>query len=141
MRSYLLPVLGAAGINIASSLAIFSIFPLSEASGEVQSFFEMPFGVSQYVTFFILVVALPLGEEFLFREALWEFLEKRFTSKQVLFQVSVLFALCHLEPALIVGLLPISFFLGWLRMKSGSIRHSFAAHVAHNFVGILLTII
>ena len=141
MKDYIFSTLGASAISIVSSLIISNIFPPPEVTGEVQGFFELPFGTVQYITLFILLIVLPLIEELVFRKALWGFLERYLPKRQVLFVVSTIFCLCHIEVPLVVGLLPISLFLGWLRLRTDSIKCSVIAHIAYNTTGIFLTLV
>ena len=79
--------------------------------------------------------------EWIFRGFLWYTLSNVFNEKIVLFLVSIIFAACHLDPTLVIGLLPISFFLGWLRKTTGGVKQSILAHIAHNATGALITVL
>ena len=57
------------------------------------------------------------------------------------FTTSIIFAGIHLEPLHVLGLLPLSFFLGWLRLKDGSIGPSVVAHTTNNAVACLLMVL
>ncbi len=138
---YLTTILGASAINLATSFAISQIFEAPPASKEVQGFFEVPFGLEQYIALFILVIMLPIFEEWLFRSVLWRFLNKFMSLNKTFFTVSVFFAICHMQLPVVLGLLPISFFLGYLRKTEGNIKQSIVAHITHNLVGILITLL
>jgi len=81
---------------------------------------------------FIIVIISPLIEELLFRKLLWWVSSLIFSPITTLFIISILFAAIHGSLFHAIGLLPISFFLGWLRMKTGSVKHCTVAHVANN---------
>ena len=138
---YLTTILGASAINLATSFVISQIFEAPPASKEVQGFFEVPFGLEQYIALFILVIMLPIFEEWLFRSVLWRFLNKFMSLNKTFFTVSVFFAICHMQLPVVLGLLPISFFLGYLRKTEGNIKQSIVAHITHNLIGILITLL
>ena len=138
---YLTPMLGAAGINLVTSFVISQMFEAPPATKEIQGFFDVPFGFEQYLTLFILVVMLPAIEEWLFRSVLWRFLNKFMSINKTLIAVSLLFAICHVQLPVVIGLLPLSFFLGYLRKTQGGIEGSVVAHITHNLVGVLVTLL
>ena len=109
----------------------------------VSEFFGSGVGFAQLLVFFIIVFIMPQVEEWAFRGVLWRFLEGRLgvPSGIVWFVTSMAFAIVHLEPLHILGLLPLSFFLGWLRMKDGSIGPSVVAHMVNNAVACLLMVL
>jgi|14BtaG_2_1085337.scaffolds.fasta_scaffold22822_3 hypothetical protein len=108
----------------------------------VSDFFSAGIGPMQIMLFAIVVFVVPPVEEFIFRSALWRlFGWAKQTPKVTWIGVSLLFAAFHMEPLHIVGLLPLSFFLGWLRLKTGNINASTLAHMANNAVGCLLMVI
>ncbi len=138
---YLTPMLGAAGINLVTSFAISQMFEAPPATKEIQGFFDVPFGLEQYLTLFILIVMLPVIEEWLFRSVLWRFLNKFMSINKTLIAVSLFFAICHVQLPVVIGLLPLSFFLGYLRKTQGDIEGSVVAHITHNLVGVLVTLL
>ena len=138
---YLAPILGAAGINLITSFAISQLFEAPPATKEIQGFFDAPYGFEQYLTLFILIVMLPILEEWIFRGVLWKFLNKFMSLNKTFFAVSVLFAFCHIQFPVVLGLLPLSFFLGYLRKTQGNIEGSTIAHITHNLVGVLVTLL
>jgi membrane protease YdiL (CAAX protease family) len=82
------------------------------------------------------VLAAPLGEEFVFRGALWERLAPLGARRQWL-GTSALFALWHADPVVVTALIPTSLLLGAIRARHG-LGAAVAAHAAHNLVGLLL---
>lgn len=145
---YKAALLGGASISLIPTWAVSALaqqFP-SIAPKEleiVSEFFGGGIGFAQLLVFFIIVFLLPQVEEWLFRGVLWDILEKKIgvPGRLTWFTTSLIFAVVHLEPLHILGLLPLSFFLGWLRMKSGSIGPSVVAHMMNNAVACLLMVL
>jgi uncharacterized protein len=81
---------------------------------------------------FAIVIFSPIVEELMFRKFLWWFSSLMFSQTTTLIVISVLFAAIHGSLFHAIGLLPISFFFGWLRIKTGSIKHCTVAHIANN---------
>jgi len=105
----------------------------------VSDFFSAGIGPLQIMLFAIVVFIVPPVEEFIFRSALWRLFEwGKQSPKLIWISISLLFAAFHMEPLHVMGLLPLSFFLGWLRLKTGNINASTVAHMVNNAVGCLL---
>ena len=107
--------------------------PHVEGMTPIQLFFAI--GRTAYYSFDILVEA-PVVEELVFRGLLWWFFSKifRFNGGGVatLFVTSIMFALIHSDLAHIMRVMPLSFFLGYLRLKTGSVRPCIVAHMTWN---------
>ncbi len=85
-----------------------------------------------------LVAAAPLGEEMLFRGAMWSWIEAASGPRAALLVTSTLFASAHVFlPRTILLILPVGLFLGWLGMRTGSVIASIAAHATFNGLPIL----
>jgi len=84
------------------------------------------------VLLFTIVIVSPILEEVFFRKFLWWISSFLFSQTTTLIVISVLFAAIHGSLFHAIGLLPISFFFGWLRIKTGSIKHCTVAHIANN---------
>ena len=141
-RPYLTALLGGATISLLPTWLVAQMaarFPaLAPQELEIVSeFFDKGFGPPQLLVFFIIMTILPILEEWLFRGFLWRWVSKVFSPKYTLVTVSLAFALAHWEPLHILGLLPLSFFLGWLRMKTGELGPSIVAHMTNNLVACL----
>jgi len=80
-----------------------------------------------------LVILAPLGEELVFRGALWRALSSLGT-RSALVGTSIAFAVVHLDPLHVVATLPLAFFLGWLRHVTGSLAVCVVAHALNNAV-------
>ena len=107
----------------------------------VSDFLSAGVGLPQIMFLCIVVIFLPLIEEVIFRNLLWRLVRKKFSQYWTLIAVSIIFAIAHIEPLRALGLIPLSFFLGWLRANTGSIRHSVVAHICNNAVACLLMIV
>jgi membrane protease YdiL (CAAX protease family) len=87
------------------------------------------------------VFVIPPIEEILFRGWLWKMCRWKINPYWTWIITSLVFAAVHAEPLHILGLLPLSFFLGWLRKETGGIEYSTIAHITNNAVACLLMII
>ena len=145
-RPYWVALLGGATVSLLPTWLVTqlaSTFP-AVAPQElkiVSEFFGHGFGPPQVLVFFIIMTILPALEEWLFRGVLWRWVSKIFSPKYTLVAISLLFALVHWDPLHILGLLPLSFLLGWLRMKTGELGPSIVAHMANNAMACLIMII
>ena len=145
-RPYWVALLGGATISLIPTWLITQIaaaFPAlaPEELEIVSEFFGNGFGPPQMLVFLIIMGMLPVLEEWLFRGFLWRWISKVFSPKYTLVATSLLFALAHWEPLHILGLLPLSFFLGWLRMKTDEIGPSVVAHMSNNTIACLIMLI
>ena len=84
------------------------------------------------VLLFAIVIFSPIVEELMFRKFLWWVSSLMFSQTTTLIAISIFFAAIHGSLFHAIGLLPISFFLGWLRMKTDSVKPSIVAHIANN---------
>ena len=133
---YKLAMLGGIVISVVASKVMASIhswFPSFDSEG-LEAVDQLLAGPPLVVTIllFAIIIASPLIEELFFRKLLWWISSLMFSPVTTLFIISILFAAIHGSLFHAIGLLPISFFLGWLRMKTGSIKLSIVAHVANN---------
>jgi len=111
-----------------------------EGLSVVSEFMSEDFGLEQVIFVLLVVLAVPALEELLFRKWIWLVLSWKMSSYWTWIVVSILFALLHMEPIHIIGLLPLSFFVGWLRYKTGKVRYSIIAHMANNAMACLLAV-
>ena len=107
----------------------------------VSDFMSNGIGLIQVLFFLLIVISIPLIEELVFRGFLWKLFEWKLTPYQTWITISILFASIHLEPLHILGLLPFSFFVGWLRYKTNQLGPSIIAHMANNAVACLLMVL
>ena len=107
----------------------------------VSEFMSSGIGPLQIIFFMLITFLIPIAEEVVFRKILWGLFEWKLTPYQTWIFISLIFALIHIGPLHVLGLLPFSFFVGWLRYKTGKIGPSILAHVVNNGVACLLMII
>jgi len=142
-RPYLTALLGGATISLFPTWFVAQIasrFP-STAPAElkiVSEFFGDGVGAPQLLVFLIIVLFLPVIEEWLFRGVFWRWTRKVMSPTFTFVTISLLFAIAHWEPLHVLGLLPLSFFLGWLRLKTGELGPSIVAHMTNNLIACLL---
>ena len=72
----------------------------------------------------ITVLIVPPLEELVFRGWLWKLIGWKLSPYWTWTIVSIIFAVVHMEPVHVLGLLPFSFFVGWLRLKTGKLGPS-----------------
>jgi len=145
-RPYLTAWLGGATISLFPTWLVAHAavkFPaLAPQELEIVSeFFGKGIGPPQMLVFFIIVAILPILEEWLFRGFLWKLTLKVTTPTFTWAVISLLFAAAHWELLHVLGLLPFSFFLGWLRLKTNKLGPSITAHIANNLVACLLMLL
>jgi membrane protease YdiL (CAAX protease family) len=104
----------------------------------VAEFMSGDMDILKLLFFLIIVFIVPPLEELLFRGGLWKLLNWKLSPQWTWIIVSLFFAAIHIEPVHVLGLLPLSFFLGWLRKESNKLGPSILAHMANNAVGCTL---
>ena len=143
---YLTALLGGATISLFPTWFVAQIasrFPTTapEELKIVSEFFGDGIGPPQLLVFLIIVFFLPIIEEWLFRGIFWRWAKKVMSPTSTFVVISLLFAFVHWEPLHVLGLLPLSFFLGWLRLKTGRLGPSIIAHMLNNLVACLLMLL
>jgi len=133
---YRLAILGGIVIALVASAAMAearSWFPSLDSEGleAVNTLLSAP-PLILMIVLFVLVIVSPILEEVFFRKFLWRASSLMFSQTTTLIVISILFAAVHGSLFHAIGLLPISFFFGYLRMKTGSIKHCTVAHIANN---------
>ncbi len=86
----------------------------------------------------VAVIAIPLGEELLFRGLFLRGFLLRYGPVPALAFSSLLFAIVHLNPWGFVGIFLMGWLLGWLVLRSGSLWPSILLHGLYNLSSILL---
>jgi membrane protease YdiL (CAAX protease family) len=85
----------------------------------------------------VVAVGPPLYEEVAFRGLMFGALRESFSAREALFLSSFAFALLHLSIPTLVTHLPLGFYFGLLRYRSGSIWPGTFAHFCHNFAIVI----
>ena len=111
-----------------------------EELSAVSEFMSEGFGLEQMVFLFLVITVVPALEELVFRKWLWFLIEWKVSSYWTWITTSLLFAAIHMEPLHVMGLLPFSFFAGWLRHRTGKTRYYIVAHMANNAMACLLMV-
>ncbi len=107
----------------------------------VAEFMSGEFGLVQLLFFVIVVFVVPPLEELVFRGWVWKLFNWKLSSYWTWVVVSLLFAAVHMEPVHVLGLLPFSFFVGWLRRETGKLGPSIVAHISNNAVACMLMVV
>lgn len=89
--------------------------------------------------FFAIAIAAPVVEELLFRGFLQNALAKYVPIWGAIFLSSLLFALVHLQPYAIPGLMSLSIAFGYLYHRTGSLRTNIILHMANNVFALAVT--
>ena len=129
--------IGLIGGMLCPYLSMFMLYMLGVADSDaiiIESIIN-PTTV-EYLLFAIGVTFIaPLTEEILFRGFFWGILDRlKFNSVTAMSITTLLFIYAHGEVVHIAGVMPIAFFLGWLRERSGSIFPTILCHAVNNGV-------
>ena len=89
--------------------------------------------------FFAFAIAAPLVEELLFRGFLQNALTRFVPIWAAILLSSFAFALVHLQPYAIPGLMSLSIAFGYLYHRTGSLRTNILLHILNNAAALLLT--
>lgn len=89
--------------------------------------------------FFAIAIAAPVVEELLFRGLLQNALTKYVPVWGAILLSSFLFALVHLQPYAIPGLMSLSIAFGYLYHRTGSLRTNIILHMANNIFALVIT--
>ena len=94
------------------------------------------------ISFFMIMVVfvVPVIEELIFRGALWKLVTYLFSEKIAFYSIAILFAFVHsLESA--IFLLPVAFYLSYLRQTTKMLHPGMFFHVVFNSTGVLVPFI
>lgn len=143
---YPIAIAGGSSLSVVSAMLLTSLikffeFAPPDSSLILNEFFGEGVGIIHLVAIFSLVLLVPVIEEFLFRRLLWRISGFLFKPTATLILTSLLFAAAHLDILLALALLPLSFFFGWLRLQTDSIKPCIVAHATNNLTAVLLTLI
>jgi membrane protease YdiL (CAAX protease family) len=117
-------------------------FPDSHSAIEIVSeLLANSAGPGRVAIVFAIVVTAPLFEELVFRGYLWRLVCWIAPGWVALVVTTVLFAAFHMDAVHSIALLPTALYLGWLRLRSGSILPGIVAHFVNNGVGVVAGIL
>ncbi|WP_289297507.1 type II CAAX endopeptidase family protein [uncultured Reyranella sp.] len=93
-------------------------------------------GVRALQTLAVLGFLAPLAEELVFRGLLYGWLAGRWSNLVAFVVSSLAFAAAHTEPVHILLVLPLGFWFGWLRWRTGSLVPTIVAHMINNTIAV-----
>jgi membrane protease YdiL (CAAX protease family) len=93
-------------------------------------------GVRALQTLAVLGLLAPLAEELVFRGLLYGWLAGRWSNLVAFVVSSLAFAAAHTEPVHILLVLPLGFWFGWLRWRTGSLVPTIVAHMINNTIAV-----
>ena len=143
--NYKTALLGGLTVGLAPAWIIsfiVSVFPSLEPQelGAVAEFMSNGMGATQVLFLMITVLLVPPLEELIFRGWLWKLVGWKLSPYWTWVAISIIFAVVHMEPIHVLGLLPFSFFTGWLRLETGKLGPSVVAHIANNAAACMLMV-
>jgi len=94
---------------------------------------------SLWLAYASVVLALPIAEELIFRSFLFDALRRRFSGKIVVIVTAFAFSLVHFQWVYLVPLFGFGLVLGWVRLKTDSVRLPVLLHVINNGLFLVLT--
>lgn len=94
-------------------------------------------GAMLLLTFVLIAITTPIGEELFFRGYAQTRLVERFGRTLGIAITSVLFALLHFDPMHMAGVLAIGVVLGWATERTGTVWAAIVAHAVNNGVFVV----
>ncbi len=126
-------VFGVVGTTVLS----FAVSQLGVQPEGVKQVTEGIQGTSQALkTLGVLALLAPLAEELVFRGMLYGWLAGRWSNAVAFALSSLAFAAAHTEPVHILMVLPLGFWFGFLRWRTGSLVPTIVAHVINNSIAV-----
>ena len=119
-------VVGLLMIEVPIGLWLIARFPFLEPK------FDFDVAQSPWAAFLLIVVAVPLTEEFLFRGVLLRSFIPRYGRKGAILVSAIFFSLAHLYPVKLLGMLAAGMLLGWVAARVGSVWPGVWAHTFNN---------
>jgi membrane protease YdiL (CAAX protease family) len=93
-------------------------------------------GVQALQTLAVLGLLAPIAEELVFRGLLYGWLAGRWSNLVAFIVSSLAFAAAHTEPLHVLMVLPLGFWFGWLRWRTGSLVPTIVAHIINNTIAV-----
>jgi len=94
---------------------------------------------SLWLAYATVVLALPVAEELIFRSYLFDALRQRFSGNIVVIVTAFAFSLVHFQWVYLVPLFGFGLVLGWVKLKTASLRLPVFLHVINNGLFLALT--
>jgi len=128
-RPIVLAVLGTTVLSFVVS----QLGPQPEGVREVTQGLQ---GVQALLTLAVLGLLAPIAEELVFRGLLYGWLAGRWSNLVAFILSSLAFAAAHTEPLHVLMVLPLGFWFGWLRWRTGSLVPTIVAHIINNTIAV-----
>lgn len=127
-----------AGLNVLLSLTrSIADIGTSENSALITEFIQSSPKLLVVVFYCILIIAVPIIEEVIFRGGLWKLISRFGNEKIAAVLVALIFSFLHSWEAAFF-LLPFSVYLSYLRYNHGNIWYGVIAHVCFNGTALVL---
>ena len=128
------PVLFAVLGTTVLSFAVSQLGPQPEGVKQVTEGLQGTARILQ--TLAVLGLLAPIVEELVFRGLLYGWLAGRWNNLVAFVLSSLAFAAAHTEPLHILLVLPLGFWFGWLRWRTGSLVPTIVAHIINNTIAV-----
>ena len=125
-------VLAVVGTTVLS-FVVSQLGPQPEGVREVTQGLQ---GIQALQTLAVLGLLAPIAEELVFRGLLYGWLAGRWSNLVAFVLSSLAFAAAHTEPLHILMVLPLGFWFGWLRWRTGSLVPTIVAHIINNTIAV-----
>lgn len=127
--------------GVASAVTVSAVLTLLPRWGVVNAYSDasqnMYRGPDILFTVLTMVITAPLAEEIVFRGYMLNTLLEQFDEKTAVWQVSLVFALCHGDMLWMIYALVMGLVLAWVSMKEDNIGYSIAMHIGFNFPSVI----
>ena len=121
---------------LGTTLLSFAVSQLGPQPEGVRQVTEGLQGTRALLTLGVLGLLAPLAEELVFRGMLYGWLAGRWNNLVAFVLSSLAFAAAHTEPLHILMVLPLGFWFGWLRWRTGSLVPTIVAHMINNTIAV-----
>jgi len=124
-------------IHITYNAIFRSIIPWDTGQTKIMQLIENE-NISIIMLFIVAVIIAPFCEELFFRGFLYPAFKKKMRVLPAMFLSSILFAVFHFEPAVLILLLGMGFVLAFIYEKTGSLIPSILLHLLYNLAAIII---
>lgn len=141
IRTYRIVILACMGLGfqfLINSILTIALLVAPKAMESYQQVVEMLGMGNSWISFLLIVVLAPIGEELVFRGVVMNYLKKNLSFMVANIIQALFFGIYHMN--LVQGLYAffLGLVLGWIVQKYGSIRESIILHMAVNLSGCLV---
>ncbi len=118
------------GLGYAKIYALITHIPLPLQPTQI--LFTRAKHESLWLAYASVALALPIAEEIIFRSYLFDALKQRYSGRIVVIVTALTFSLVHMQWAYTVPLFGFGLVLGWLKLKTDSVRLPVFLHILNN---------